>query len=216
MRCQPNFILALLLAPAILAGCGSSRGNRAEILPPPTEVTIGSDALRTGSVDAEGRTGPGGPVAVGVDDSGRAPSRFVVLRGMCSFPLSQIPAGASIVEAKLLIGQVIISGAPYAGLGGAVLVDHVDIGAALDASDFDSTPIESNVGVLSTDPAIETKSMDVVSALQTAVDSGASNLDLRLYFGVSGGASLGIALFNDTSDIYGMGAQRPTLVVSYR
>lgn len=66
----------------------------------------------------------------------------LVWRGFMSFDLSDIPSGAPIESAELRFYQVKVGGDPYGKLGSLVL-DHVDYGDNLDASDFDTPAIDS-------------------------------------------------------------------------
>lgn len=102
-------------------------------------------------------------------------------RGLLGFDLSSIPTGSTIVSATLRAYQVSIASSPYADLGGAIRTDVIDFGTSLDAADYSSAALNSNIGNISTDATIgEWKTLDVTSYVQSRLSGG--NIQFRLYF----------------------------------
>lgn len=101
-------------------------------------------------------------------------------RGLLGFDISSIPTGSTIVSATLRAYQVSIASSPYADLGGAIRVDVIDFGTTLDADDYSSAALNSNIGNISTNTTIEWKTLDVTSYVQSRLSTG--NIQFRLYF----------------------------------
>lgn len=102
-------------------------------------------------------------------------------RGVVGFDLGEIPAGAAVVKATLVMNQFDVRGVPYDDLGMLVL-DHVDLGVAVDASDYDSSALDSAFAVLSTSPVEEDKEADVTDQVAYALFLGLPRVDFRLRF----------------------------------
>ena len=119
-------------------------------------------ALLSDSVRADGLVGgcSSGPCA---GDSGTAAN--AQWKGFVGFDIAGIPAGIQVWEfANINMNQTIVSGVPYAGLGGTVLLDHVNF-ATLNAASFNTASL-SAVGTLSTTATLENKTLSVLGAVQ--------------------------------------------------
>lgn len=158
----------LVLLAALLVGCGGSRPSHVELVEVvPSDVLVDGFVTNTGFVVQDERPLAGDDA---IDQVARAFYRF---------PHPALPAGAEVVRAIFLVGQEGVSGAPYADLGEA-LVDHVDLGPGLDASDFDSPALALAFGVLSTSPALEEKALDVTALVVADIAAGRARTDLRI------------------------------------
>ncbi len=102
-------------------------------------------------------------------------------RGFVSFDLSTIPSGANIISATLRIFQRSVEGTPYTDLGN-LIVDHVDFGDILDSTDFNITPLQANIGILSTNSTIEWKELNVTTAVKDDLSNGRIHSQFRLRF----------------------------------
>jgi hypothetical protein len=119
-------------------------------------------------------TGAGNvPLTVGTD----AGKFDHVGRGFCSFPLAQV----RVLQATLRMSQYEAGPGSYAG-GEEVVVDRVDIGAALDGSDFDAPADEVEIGTLSTSATIGFKQLDVTQSLRNAVASSRTKAQFRFRY----------------------------------
>jgi hypothetical protein len=105
----------------------------------------------------------------------------LIWRGLMSFDLSEIPAGAAIDSAELRFYQVKVEGDPYGKLGGLRL-EHVDYGSRLSADAFDTPALGSmtlspqqspGTWYILSDPAI-------ASWVQDAVNAGRDTFQVRL------------------------------------
>lgn len=155
-----------------LAQCGGGGGGG------PTTSVFGSDGGVDGVVTSAGLVfETGTPVIVG-DDT--ADTRA---HGFYRFVHAAIPAGATILSASFAPYQFQVNGSPYSSLGfsGGLLVDHVDLGADLDASDYASVPL-AILGTISTSTAIGYLALDVTAEVQVDVDAGRDTTDFRLRF----------------------------------
>ena len=133
------------------------------------------------------------------------------------FPRALVPAGATIESARLVMYQYAQIGTPYLTLGPSIQVDQVNMGASFDHADMTAPNVIQLLGPLSISDAVETKEMDVTTAVQNAVDNGLSHVDFRLRFDSAsdGLGNIDVTALNNESDIAGSGV-RPTLVVTYR
>lgn len=156
-------------AALLLAACGS--GSDA----PTASVLFSADAANSGYVVDGATTFPGNVVAVG--DS----SLNSVARGFYRFDITGLPAGVNVIAATLRTGQNSVTGDPYGEFGGLV-VDHVDLGAGLNNTDFGAAPLAAVIGTLSTNATQEAKSVDVTGAVQADVAAARTTSDYRLYF----------------------------------
>ena len=136
-------------------------------------------------------------------------------RGILSFPIDQIPAGAKILEATLEVHQGPATNDPYA-LGPNLLVDHVDLQGALDKTDYESLALHPVIGVLSTDATPGIRTLSVVAAVQSDVDAGRTSSEYRLkfQFPTNSDGMADTAEFNDSEDHLASGIL-PRLIVKW-
>jgi len=196
-----------LLAAVLLAACGGGGGSA-----PTYELTFGSVAGLDGIVEADG--------TVYEDDAyGISCGQIdlnVGVRGFVVFDITGLPVDATIVAATLTLRQFQISGSPYAKLGGAIVLDRIDIGAVLDAGDYSSVAYESGFGTLSTSEALGTRSLEVGPQVQADRTAGhdLSSYRLRFVIEADGTVSADYANFNSQENPDGSGVT-PTLTVYY-
>lgn len=172
---------ALLLGAAWAGACGGGGGGSST--PPPTPVTVDLllDVPNTGFTSSDsGLPAINTTLSVGDLSGGNAS-----VRGFLSFSLAQIPAGATIQLATLRVSQVGILGGPYVSLGGAVLVDHVDLGPALDATDHAAPALTANVATLSTTDVLEIKTAVVTAEVVADLAAPRATSAFRLRFPVA-------------------------------
>lgn len=86
------------------------------------------------------------------------------LRGIMSFDLTSLPAGAKIVSAKLYARECAVAGHPIPGLGN-VLVEHVFFGSSVDTSTYSIAPIDSTGGVFTADSTVGPRSRYVTASV---------------------------------------------------
>ncbi|MCA9313995.1 MAG: hypothetical protein H6806_01875 [Planctomycetes bacterium] len=202
-------ILATLIAASLpLAGCGGG-----SIFDPPVTAQMPNVADESGYAYANGlfyTTDNGFPIRLGDVSSNTQ------RRGLLRFDLSSIPAGAEIEDAELRIGQYSITSGPYSTLGD-VTVDHVSMGVHFDGPDFAGGTLASNIGILSTNTALEEKSLNVKQRVINDLNAGRSTSDFRLRFQLVTDSDnvMDEAEFNNAFDIGGNG-QIPRLIVRYR
>ena len=218
-------LLALMLL-VLVPACGGSGSGGDTLSVPETRIDIASDAPRSGTIENDGGVHtvvPSNADLVVVGSTQRfAPFELfghnVEVRGFYAFPLDLIPAGTTIVRATLRSSQLSVLGTPYVKLGGAILVDHIDLGPALDSADFASAALPTGLGALSTNDTVEPKSLDVTAAVQADVDSGRPRSSFRLQFGVwdVGLPTRDVVLLNNETDSSASDLPTPTLDVTYR
>lgn len=107
----------------------------------------------------------------------------LVARGFMSFDLSSIPAGATVESAELRFYQKEIQGDPYTKLGN-LLLEHVDYGASLDDSAYNTPAVESAMLDQQTTPGAWYILSDptLASWIQSNIEVGRSRFQLRLQF----------------------------------
>lgn len=139
------------------------------------------------------------------------------LRAIYSFDTGGISRDAEIQSARLRVYQENTFGSPYTAGHGNVVVDHVNIGAALDSTDLTGGTVAPNVGTLSTNAVLEWKEVDVTSAVQNAVSTGLTHSEFRLHFesDSNGNGATDYIILNDGEDSLSSG-RIPQLVVQYR
>jgi hypothetical protein len=137
-------------------------------------------------------------------------------RGLLRFPLGAIPPGARIRAARLRLQQSVVVGAPFATLG-VVRVEAVDAGPGLDPGDHGSAPFPGVAAVVSQDPSIGPREVDVTLALLDAWQALRPELDLRLRFDVAtdNDGLVDRVAFNDAEDSLGSPGTEPLLEVVY-
>jgi hypothetical protein len=157
------------LSLGLVAGCGALDPFSTSIAIP---ATAAADGYVTDFPDAENS----GADAIAVGDTFFFAS---TIRGFVRFPLASIPAGATILSAKLRLYQSAVFGNPY-GVLGDMLVDHVNIGAALDVTDLNAVALQSDIGTISTSPAIGFIDLDVKDQIEADLAAARTNSDFRL------------------------------------
>lgn len=184
MRCP--LALASLVVPLglALAGCGGAAGGGAsggnQAPGTPVTVVLGGDSALDGSVSSDGTATAfgGGPVTGDVD---LAVADGAVARQFFAFTLAGVPAGATVTSASLRLHQRLVTGTPFATLG-AVLLEHLDYGSALDGTDYARAPLEPLSVLVSSDPAVGLRTMDVSAFVQADVSAGRGRSEFRLRF----------------------------------
>ena len=223
-------VLSLIASSFLVAACGggASGGPVVEVAGA-TEVTVAleADTALTGTAQkfgadpAEALAGPmiaGEVVTVSGGGGGFPPfppipiPRFGQAKTLVSFDVASIPAGATILSAELAVVQAHVDPDPY-GTAGPLLVDHVDLGGAIDSADYDSMALQSVIGALSNNALLAEKRLDVTAQIQADVDAGRGMSSFRAYFG---GMATGAAYFQDPMDVLGLGAGLPGPVLTIR
>jgi hypothetical protein len=193
--------LLVTLAALALGGCGgggdSGPGQTTLTFAPSTALTVYS----TGSTN--GASG----LHVGQQNN-------VSSKGGIRFPLFPfVDANDVIVSARLRVKQTAPVGAPYA-VHGAVVVDHVDFGFALQGDDTGATVLGAVPGTLSSDATLGIKEIDVTAAVAAAAAANDFTVDFFLRFdAVALSAGTDYAVFDD--HLAGSG-NAPELVVVYQ
>lgn len=139
----------------------------------PITVTLNSTRGLDGYVTSTGSAVTWSQAMVG-DNSAN-----IAVRGFLSFDISSIPPSANIISATLRAYQEGVNGTPYADLGN-VIVDHLDYGTTLDGTDYDLAALQSNVGSLSNNAAIEYKTLDVTARVKADINDGRARSQYRL------------------------------------
>jgi DNA-binding beta-propeller fold protein YncE len=158
-----------------------------------TPVVVGSSAALDGEAgsDVTATSAGGGPRTGDVEDLFTS----TAYRQFYSFDLLNIPAGTSVAAATLRLYQASVSGSPYGGALGDVVVDHMNYGTSLDGTDYAAGALLSNIGMLSSDDSAGYKTLGVASRVQNDLDNGRVRSQYRLRFSLLN-ANL------DTSDDY--------------
>lgn len=169
--------VAVALLSVGCGGGGSDDGLRTATLP----ANLYGWVTNTGSVHSSGDP-LRSPVVGDLDAGTLDPGPNAVARGLVGFLLSELPVDITVVSAELRIVQEDMAGTPYATLGD-VVVDHVDIGPALDATDYASS-LQNDVGTLSTSAAVELKTLSVTSQVQADLAALRPHAGFRLRFQV--------------------------------
>ena len=105
-------------------------------------------------------------------------------------------------------------GHPYTNLG-ALGVDHVAMGPALDLSDFQANTLQEKIGILSNSPLPGWRNLNVTAQVQADVDAGRETTDYRLRFPMSKNGGVDRAYFNGAEDFWGTG-KVPLLFLTYK
>lgn len=170
---------ALLGLGAALAACGGSGDGASGVPGGPGGPTFQTIDIQPDPGNS-GQTTGGGAVFVTLQlNPGDVPAN-VDFRGQLSFPLTGVPANATITLASLRCSQVNISGNPY-GENGTLDVDHIDQGAGLDIADHVVAPLVA-VGALSVDATLAVKVLAVTAQVQADRAALRPNSDFRLQF----------------------------------
>ena len=104
------------------------------------------------------------------------------MQGLMTFDAGAVPSGSEIELATLTVYQYATRGNPFRDLGN-LLVDLVDVGSTIEASDYNATALISNVGTLSRGPTEGSRVLDVTEAVRYAHERGLLwNFQLRTRF----------------------------------
>jgi pSer/pThr/pTyr-binding forkhead associated (FHA) protein len=105
----------------------------------------------------------------------------LIWRGLMSFDLSEVPAGATIDSVELRFYQVKVDGNPYSKLGGLVL-EHVDYGNRLSADAFDTPALGSMTLSSQQNPGTwyTVSGPTLASWVQDSVNAGRDSFQVRL------------------------------------
>ena len=203
-----------------LTACGGF--GKVIVDPPPPPPAVGA-YLAPSIPERDGYVNSGGlfpgaytTLEIKVGDGELWPNPDYRRRGFLSFDLSGLPANVEITSAELSVSQDDHSGAPYANLGGKIIVDHIVIGDELDLADYNSFPVKPNIGELSTNLVYEMKTLDVVDRVKNDIEMGRETSDYRLRFPV-GLANNGVSdevHFNGAENATGTG-YLPKLIIKY-
>lgn len=182
----------------------------------PGSVTLESEAALDGYRGNDGSGSTRQDVLVG---NGHIvnPTGELVWRGFLSFDLSSIPAGASVQSSELRFFQAKVGGDPYGKLGNLVL-EHLDYGTSLDASDFDLPAMDS--AMLAQQPASGAwyvlADRTIAAWVQKDLDAGRTRFQVRLRFAQEkdGDGQEDFAGIESSDNFFGTG-NIPLLVVNY-
>lgn len=201
-----------------LLGCElNSRGDGPGTGPgtgPEMTVNLLSAAALDGWVRSDGNSGVTGGPAIAGDLEAAPAAAGLGYRQFYSFDLAPVPAGSVVTSATLQLYQAAVGGTPYAALGN-VIVDHVDYGATLNAAAYSVTAIASNVGVLSSDMTIASKTLVVTARVQADVAAARTRAQFRVRFSnfdSNNDAGSDYAQFTDAEFFSNV----PVLIVKYR
>jgi len=171
-------VFAALLG-ALLCACGSggepfgAPGTRT------TTLVLESLGTRDGFVRSDGYADVHGN-GPGVGDLDHY-ANGTGLRMFFCFDLSELPAGAVLVGARLEVFTTGAQGQPYTDLG-PVVVDHVEYGDELDASDYVGHTLENDIGVLAAEDQRAYRLLEVAPQVQRDREAGRRFSQFRLRF----------------------------------
>ncbi len=171
-----------------------------------TTTTLLPVGSRSGNVEETGDVSPGFLAGDGITNR--------AVRMFFGFDLTTLPSDAIIVSARLQANDNGGgSGDVYESLGDLAL-DHVDLGASLDATDFSSPALKSGIAILSHVRA-GAKEAEVTSALAADIAAGRTTSDYRARFPTltDNDGQLDTIVFLSDDFSPGLG---PRLVVVYR
>ncbi len=170
----------LMAAMCVLASCGGGDGDTGQDnIVEPTLMTVTIDEP-TGPVD-NSTLGNWDNTLLGVGEFGPANQLLNNWRGIMSFDISEIPAGATIVSAELTAFQFQVNGDPYFNLG-AMMVDHIAMGPVMQGDAYSDFTISLDVGTLSINGTVGVKTLDITGVVQSDVDAARGMTQLRLRF----------------------------------
>ena len=110
------------------------------------------------------------------DDANNVPYRAVV-----GFALSALPAGAQVTSAILNVEQCAVFGTPYVTLG-SLIADHIDLTGGLAGEDYSGHTLTADVGTVSPNATLGTKSLDVTPQVAADVSASRAVSGFRLRF----------------------------------
>ncbi|MDH5487739.1 MAG: hypothetical protein OEY53_09590, partial [Gammaproteobacteria bacterium] len=113
------------------------------------------------------------------------PGISTAYRQFYSFDLAKIPLGTIVTAAILRLYQASVSGLPYDGTMGSVVVDHVNYGTALEGTDFAAATLLGNAGTLSRDANLGYKILEVTGQMESDLNNARLRSQYRLRFSLS-------------------------------
>ncbi|MDJ0976067.1 MAG: hypothetical protein QNJ98_16530 [Planctomycetota bacterium] len=208
-------LATVLICACLLPACGGgSSGGPADtqlLATPSLDGYVSQGGISLPGLNVQtagfGRAGSGGVCSLGT------PPSCLQLRQFYVFDRPALPAGATIVSARLFVYQESIEGDPYTELG-RLLADHVDIGGTLSESDFDGGTLSSDIGTLSTDSTLEYKTLDVTAAVEADALAGRDTSAFRLRFLRGANGSRASAMLTTIEDLNATG-RLPLLEITY-
>ena len=187
----------MAVAVVLLAGLGACGGGGSD--EGPMIFDLGGDVLREGTVSALGPvTLPNGFSFTGDDDED---DPGLVGRQCFSFAFAAVPHDREILSVEIVLEQRAVFGSPFLSHG-PLLLDHVEIGDAIDAGDFDSSPLDGPSPVMAPNATTGTKIVDVTAQVMADIVSGRPRAQFRLRFagvGSDGDAENDYAQMTDTA-----------------
>jgi len=175
-RCATLFFVVVLVC-----ACGGGGGSGGTSTPPGTTV----QAVNVPEMSGYIHNTPGGAVvepstvdlvAVGDEVNDQAAC------GYYRFNIAMIPPGATILAATFTVGQHMVLGNPYIDLGGDIVIDHVNLGAALDPTDLTAPNVLAWWYTQMSQMSGGYVQADLTSAVQADVNAGRTRTDLMLHF----------------------------------
>ncbi len=147
-----------------------------------TPIVVGSTASLDGYARSDFFASATGSPATGDKD---ASFPGIGWRQLYSFDISGMSPSATITAAVLRLYQCDVEGAPYTSLGN-VIVDHVNYGGVFDPSGgaYNSAPLASNIGILSTTSTIGYRLLDVTTSVQNDLTASRVQSQYRLRFSI--------------------------------
>lgn len=144
-------------------------------------------------------------------------NNVATFRGFVSFDLKSLPGNVTIEKAVLSLRHIGRVGKPYT-VGGNVVVDHIDYGVSLEASDYNRVAIKTHIGVLSDNDIFEIKKLEVTDSVKNDLyyKRGRSQYRLRFSTETIGGQPSGdIAWFDPEENLY-QGHTPPQLEITFK
>jgi hypothetical protein len=139
-----------------------------------------------------------------------------VSRGFITFELSLLPTGVNISEATLRLYQKEVVGRPYIA-GGALKIDHLNYGNALDDPDYGMAALLSNFSIASTTARVGWIEVDVTDTVKDDIRNARPRSQFRLHFTAeqTGGTLEGDFTYFELIGKGQMAPYAPQLVVKY-
>lgn len=155
-----------LLAPLGSCGSGGTSDLQRRRLDIPSIGTLDGTVRSDGEVTVQGGEPKVGDLASNQE-----------VRLILAFSLEDVPAGAEITSAMLRLRTTRVTGEPL--LMDPLLVERVDVGTSLDATDFSSLALSSATNVTMNGLLI-TREIEVTTLVQQDVNEMRTRTDLRL------------------------------------
>ncbi|MDJ0974461.1 MAG: hypothetical protein QNJ98_08395 [Planctomycetota bacterium] len=170
------------LSALVLPACGGGGGGPEEIsLDAPFEPGLTGMTLNRNNGETI-RGNPGIKPPVGDLETAGFTQTY---RAIYSFALPEIPEGAELVSAEMILFQRAVVGDPM-GLMQMIIVDHIDMGATYDGTAFDDRTLGTVSDAngqpvpLSTDASLGERTIDVTAEVQADIDAGRGRSQYRL------------------------------------